>query len=157
MTEEELKEIERTTLAPGTLYGAGDCDDDIRKLIAEVRRLRDAKLVPVSPSDVTVGYRMRLPFPPHKCGLYLTHNEHRDSHQTVEEWDEPSPGHENDTAAQRGWISEEERRAAIATGEVWMLQWYPDTPIGYWLVLGATLEAVLAAARIDTDPVRPPP
>lgn len=28
-------------------------------------------------------------FPPHKCGLYLTHNEHRDHYKTVAEWEEP--------------------------------------------------------------------
>lgn len=35
----------------------------------------------------------------------------------------------------------------IDTNEVWELQWYPDTPIGSYKVIGATLESVLKKAK----------
>lgn len=79
-----------------------------------------------------------MKFPEHKCGLHLTHNQHKDYYETVEKycenpWMEKNPG----------WVSEEQRLKSLETQEVWELQWYPDTPIGFYKVCGADLDVVL--------------
>ena len=78
-------------------------------------------------------------FPPHKCGLYLTHNEHRDYYEKLE-----------DFIVEKGltmdFDSEEEIQEAMRTDECWVLQWYPDMPIGSHSVAGPTLNGVLARA-----------
>ena len=78
-----------------------------------------------------------LLFPRHEAGLYLTHNDHKNVYESVEQWAEPL-NHE--------WVSNEQKKKAIETDCVWCLQWYPDTPIGSYSVMGCDLEAVLAAA-----------
>lgn len=44
------------------------------------------------------------------------------------------------------WVNDEERDKAIADNAVWVLQWYPDTPVGFYRVAGATLASVVDAA-----------
>lgn len=70
-------------------------------------------------------------FPSHKCGLYLTHNEHRDYYETVADWllkkeREPS------------FLSSESRQRCIDSGEIWELQWYPETPLAFFVVAAPT-------------------
>ncbi len=83
-----------------------------------------------------------ITLPPHKCGLYLSHNEHRDMYQSLAEFlaDMESLRSELD------WATETSKERCIATNELWQLQWYPDTPIGSYCIFGATLDEVLAAA-----------
>lgn len=81
-----------------------------------------------------------MKLPPHKCGLFLTHNEHRDYYEPVTKW---IAEHEYD------WPSDEAKARALATDEVWVLQWYPETPIGFNLVAAPTLEELLAFANGD--------
>lgn len=79
-------------------------------------------------------------FPKHKCGLHLTHNQHKDYYETVEKYFE-NPWMEN-------WnIPEDEKKKMIETDEIWELQWYPDTPVGFYKVMGSTLESVLQQAK----------
>ena len=78
-----------------------------------------------------------LKLPAHKAGLYLKHNEHKDVYETVEEWAMNSFYDDDD------WASMEEKAKAIETNELWHLQWYPDTPIGFCTRLASTLEALL--------------
>lgn len=80
-------------------------------------------------------------FPPHKCELSLTHNEHKSSYQTIEEY------FENCLNCSEDWISKEQREKAIAQDSVWKLQWYPDTPIGSYNLLACDLDVLLAAAK----------
>jgi len=75
--------------------------------------------------------------PDHKCGLHLTHNEHRDYRQTVEAWEEDTPG------GSVYWVSEEERKKAQETDELWTLQWYPETPVGFCFIAASSLIAIL--------------
>ncbi len=82
-----------------------------------------------------------MKFPEHKCALHLTHNEHKSYYETVEQWFENLESlHEID-------ISAEDKAECIRTGEVWSLQWYPDTPIGSYQVIGPTLKRVLELAN----------
>jgi hypothetical protein len=69
--------------------------------------------------------------PKHKCGLYLTHNSHRDVYETIEEHYDCDD-----------FVSPEELKKAIAEDSVWVLQWYPDTPIGSYSILASSLEAL---------------
>lgn len=71
--------------------------------------------------------------PAHKCGLHLSHNEHRDVYETVEEFYDVD-----------NFISIEELAKAISEDSVWVLHWYPETPIGFHRVAASTLEAIEA-------------
>jgi hypothetical protein len=80
-------------------------------------------------------------FPEHKCGLYLSHNPHRDVYE----------GPKEHYCAEFS-ISPEDWQKCIDTGDVWELRWYPDTPIGFYLVIGSSLELVMAEAlRIEAE------
>ena len=76
--------------------------------------------------------------PAHKCGLYLTHNEHRDYYETIEQWL---------GSRDIDWESDEAKQRAIGTDECWSLHWYPDTPIGSYTVAAPTLDECLEFAR----------
>lgn len=77
--------------------------------------------------------------PKHKCALHLEHNVHRSVYETVEQWCQENEIFE--------WKDEESKQRAIATDEVWTLQWYPETPVGFCAVAAPTLEELLAAAE----------
>lgn len=84
-------------------------------------------------------------FPPHEASLHLTHNDHKTNYQTVAEWWE-------DAQAMRrmddeDWVSPEQKQKAIETNELWELQWYPDTPIGFLYLAAADLDALLEAVK----------
>ncbi len=83
-----------------------------------------------------------MQFPPHKASLHLTHNQHLAYYRTVQEAiDDADHGYTDDC-----WASPEQKQKAIDTNECWTLQWYPETPVGFFMVSGADLDAVLAAA-----------
>jgi hypothetical protein len=71
--------------------------------------------------------------PKHSCGLHLSHNEHLDVYESVENFYD----HED-------FISPEEWQKAVNQNSVWVLHWYPETPIGFYRVAAATLEAIKA-------------
>ena len=79
-------------------------------------------------------------WPAHKAGLHLTHNEHRNYYETVES------AIERGTYSRDDFPDEAEIAACIAADSVWSLQWYPDTPIGFYCVCAATFERVLQLA-----------
>lgn len=74
--------------------------------------------------------------PEHKCGLHLTHNEHRDVYETVEEYYDADD-----------FVSSEEWHEAVAKDSVWVLHWYPNTPIGFNRIAASTLEAIEAKVK----------
>lgn len=80
-----------------------------------------------------------LILPPHKCGLFLTHNEHRDYYEKLEQFIV-------DQDLVDDFESPESMQKSIDTDECWVLQWYPNTPVGFNRVAGPTLEGVLARA-----------
>lgn len=88
-----------------------------------------------------------MKFPDHKCGLTLEHNPHTAYYETVAQWlSRPEREGEDDFYA---WQSNEARQRAIDTNEVWTLQWYPDTPIGFIAIAAPTLDELLAFASSD--------
>ncbi len=80
------------------------------------------------------------PFPKHLT-LSLRHNDHKSSYMTVAEYCETV---QNDL---ENWVSEEQRLKAIETNELWELQWYPDTPVGFCIKLAADLDVLLEWSR----------
>ena len=80
-----------------------------------------------------------MKLPQHKCGLYLEHNRYKDYYETIEEAVEEVDSDE--------WATHNSRENSLITGELWTLQWYPDTPIGFCRVAGYTLEEVLDRAN----------
>lgn len=79
-------------------------------------------------------------FPRHKAMLTLTHNEHKNEYQTVEQWLQNLMSGET-------WVSLEQKAQALATDSVWELRWYADTPIGFHHLLSCDLAPLLEAAR----------
>ncbi len=80
--------------------------------------------------------------PPHKCGLFLTHNEHKDCYETAEQFIEE----QKQRQCQANFENEEMEKKSIETNEIWELQWYPDTPIGFYDIFAPTLEDLLRFA-----------
>ena len=78
-----------------------------------------------------------MKLPAHKCGLYLTHNEHKNYYLTAKQWlDDRGSGHVD-------WPDEAERQKAIETNEIWYLQWYPNTPIGCYSIGAASFDRLM--------------
>lgn len=44
------------------------------------------------------------------------------------------------------WVSEDSKQRAIATGRHWDIHWYPNSPVGFNQISGATLPEVIEAA-----------
>lgn len=78
-----------------------------------------------------------MKLPKHACGLHLTHNQHKDFYEDISDYIQRDPNCFKDEAA---------KAKAIETNEIWELQWYPNTPIGFLKVAAPTLEEVLSLA-----------
>ena len=85
-----------------------------------------------------------IKFPQHKGSLTLTHNGHKDYYEAVESYERSSF-----PESPIGWVSEEQRRKAIEADDVWVLQWYPETPIGFVRLAACDLSALLEAALAE--------
>lgn len=83
-----------------------------------------------------------MKFPKHECSLTLEHNGYKDYYETIEQAHE-SESYNNLTS----WKNDEDKKLSLETGEIWVLQWYPDTPIGFHRLAGATLEGLLTFAN----------
>jgi hypothetical protein len=82
-----------------------------------------------------------MQFPKHKASLILHHNDHLSYYKTVQQAvDDKDHGYSDD------WVSEEQKQKAIKTNECWLLQWYPETPIGFCLLAACDLSVLLEAA-----------
>ena len=88
-----------------------------------------------------------MKFPEHKAGLSLTHNMHKGAYLTVAQSIEDG----DFGFTEECWISEAERLRAIETDDCWTIQWYPNTPIGFYLASAHSLEALLAYASEGED------
>jgi len=77
-----------------------------------------------------------MKLPDHKCSLTITHNEHKDYYQSVKDW-------LADSGDSFNWADESAMQRTLETGEIWVIQWYPDTPIGSYAVAAPTLQEAL--------------
>ena len=79
---------------------------------------------------------MKLELPKHKCGLYLEHNAHLDVYETVEERESSGYYEHSD------WVNDEQKEKAIKENNIWILQWYPNTPITFYALKACDLEEI---------------
>lgn len=93
----------------------------------------------------TIGEDMNIneiSWPNHLGGLHIVHNDHKSNYITVQQAIERNyHGYDPDD-----FPDAEELAIAIATDSVWMIQWYPDTPVGFYNVSAATFERALEYA-----------
>lgn len=47
------------------------------------------------------------------------------------------------------WISDEDRTLALRTNSVWSIQWYPDTPVGFYRKYASSLPKLLEAVLAE--------
>lgn len=81
-----------------------------------------------------------IKLPKHNCELSITHNPHKSNYETVKDLID----FRNLTIDD--FVSEKEMNLCIENNELWEIQWYPNTPIGFYCVYGHTLESVLNKA-----------
>lgn len=86
-----------------------------------------------------------MKFPRHNASLHLTHNEHLNYYQTV------AQSIADDGHGYADWVSEEQKQKAIGTNDCWVIQRYPDTPIGFCILAAADLDVLLEAALSGDD------
>ena len=79
-------------------------------------------------------------FPEHKFGLFLTHNEHKDYYQSLENFIQ-----ERDLV--EDFIHHEQHDKALKEDSLWVLQWYPRTPVGFQRICACDLEELLKYAK----------
>ena len=78
--------------------------------------------------------------PEHKCSLSIEHNRHKDYYETVEEY-------LNSIEDFYDLFSSEDALAkCIDTNEIWELQWYSNTLIGFNAIAAPTLLDLLLLA-----------
>jgi hypothetical protein len=88
--------------------------------------------------DIVTAFARLLP--QHVATLHLKHNQHKNYYESAEEYLRDRNLTDNDFAAQG------ERERCIAQDSIWELQWYPSTPVGFNLIIAASLEALITAA-----------
>ena len=100
--------------------------------------MQDREMDVLTPYDIANHFPAILP--KHACGLYLQHNPHKDVYTKLESWlkDYDPEMYE--------FASDDARQRCIDTDEIWTLQWYPNTPVGFNAVAGSTLNECLELA-----------
>lgn len=95
-----------------------------------------------------MGMEHGIELPPHKCGLTIEHNEHKNLYQTAAQYLDDYYGH-------YVFRSDRDRERCIELDEVWTMQWYPETPIGFVAIAAPTLSALIEFAKSDDSPDKP--
>lgn len=72
---------------------------------------------------------------PKHINLTIEHQPHAVYYETAAKWLED-----------HAEVSEADAAEILRTGEVWVIQWYPRTPVGFRAVAAATLERALQLA-----------
>jgi hypothetical protein len=93
--------------------------------------------------SLSAGFEALLPS--HKGGLYIGHNNHLGSYLTAEQAIAEDDANRESGTNLFDWVSDEQKQKAIETGNIWTLQWYPDTPVGFCMMAAADLGKLLAA------------
>ena len=73
--------------------------------------------------------------------LTITYNDHAADYMSFEDYytDPLSPNR----YSYADWVSADEKKKAIENNSHWILQWYPDTPIGSCAVMASSFSAIL--------------
>ncbi len=77
---------------------------------------------------------------PNHLTLQIEHNEHKNVYEPIEDFI-------LETDLTRHFENPEEMAICIKLDELWIIRWYPDTPVGFYLVAGSTLEKCLELAN----------
>jgi hypothetical protein len=84
-------------------------------------------------------------FPKHDAALHLEHNEHKSCYDEIGQFIV-------DNRLDDCFESPEAMQRAIDADSLWVLHWYPATPIGFYRIAAPTLEELLATAeRIEQE------
>ncbi|RTL06354.1 hypothetical protein EKK58_05230 [Candidatus Dependentiae bacterium] len=83
-----------------------------------------------------------------KCGVYVTANEHRDGYETPAQWLEQHLG-----APASLEISDEVQAGILASGTIINVQFYPETPVGFYRIVHYDMDKALdeALACLDAE------
>lgn len=85
---------------------------------------------------------------PKHVSLRIIHNPHAADYKTAEEWLENYLVFEEFAKIPRDEaVAPEDREAILATGEIWEIDWCPNSPVGSCSVVAATLERALELAN----------
>lgn len=74
--------------------------------------------------------------PKYDISLSINHNPHKDSTLTILELIDFLNLEDDD------WTSVSEKEKAISSNSLWEIQWYPDTPIGFYRSFSSSLESL---------------
>lgn len=81
--------------------------------------------------------------PEHKVSLHIEHNQHKAYYEKIEDYIRHRNIEDDD------WAYSDSRKKAIENDSLWELQWYPNTPVGFNIVYGSTLEECIKKANED--------
>jgi hypothetical protein len=73
--------------------------------------------------------------------MHIEHQPNATNYETVEEWLQYNDEHKF------AEITREDRAEMLRTNEIWIVQWYPITPVGFYAVAAATLDKALQLAN----------
>ncbi len=79
-------------------------------------------------------------WPRHAAEMTISHNPHKNSYQSVAEYFSFLDVTPDDCGGQ------DALDALCAGDELWVVRWYPDTPIGFYCAFAATFASALALA-----------
>lgn len=82
----------------------------------------------------------------HSSLLIAFNDDHAPNYATAQEWHDKYGYYDTSREDRISWVSEEERQKALRGNSVWTIQWYPDTPNGFYCVGASTFEAAAAHA-----------
>lgn len=83
-----------------------------------------------------------MDFPKH-INMHIEHQPHASCFQTVEEWLK-----ENKLSGYSDTTPEDEHKM-IESDSIWTIQWYPDTPVGFYSVAAASLERCVEISKLE--------
>ena len=82
---------------------------------------------------------------PKHINITIEHNPHATIYESAEEYIKEKLASES--WEEHDFISEADKHECIRTNEIWTIQWYPNTPVGFNYVVASTLEKALAKAN----------
>ena len=75
---------------------------------------------------------------PKHIALTIEHDPHKVYYETVEQYLDQGDLSDSDV-----WISEEDKQFCLENNTLWLVYWYPHTPVGYFNVYGSDLNKIL--------------
>lgn len=79
---------------------------------------------------------------PRHLSMIIEHNDHKSIYQDLRDYLADKSNHIEDDM----FRDADERQRCIDHDSLWMVQWYPDTPVGFSRVYASTLQAAMAFA-----------